>query len=328
MTTTILTNKQIIRAFPRLLEGNAARWYYYLPLKTRGDWNELSTAFMNQYGCSSKLEVTLRDLEMAKQKPGKAFSEFLARWLDKAALLKEKPSEKDRVRIVVRNVFPHWVERLQNMNPKTFEDLLDDGMQVEEIESEKKHNAPTGGYLSNYQSANKSASVNFVQRQGPVGRKFSEFPIPLTKTPGHYTDSCITLKHAIQDLIDDGRITDPSIGQPSTQKNPLPNYHAIRPSKGVNTINFGLTYEEVMNSFVDTDPTNSEKPVVAEAPPIAGPLTALFRQLKSQGLINHPPLNGKLCEYHRDFGHSTEECVELKELVRTLIAEGKVDSSL
>ncbi|XP_050229125.1 uncharacterized protein LOC126678268 [Mercurialis annua] len=251
------------------------------------------------------------------------------------------------------------------MNPKTFENFLNDGMQVEEIEFEKKRNAPIGGYRSNYQSANKSVSVNFVQRQGPVGRKFSEFPIPLMKVldrlmkqdlmqprpprnppntnspnynpnahcefhqnPGHHTDSYITLKHAIQDLIDDGRITHPSIGQPSTQKNLLPNYHAIPPPKGVNTINSGLTYEEVMNSFVETDPANIENPVVAEAPPIAGPLTALFRQLKSQGLIDHPPLNGKLCEYHMDFGHSSEECFELKEVIRALIVEGKIDPSL
>ena len=67
--------------------------------------------------------------------------------------MKNKLAEKDQVRMVVRNVSPNLVERLQMMNPKTFVDLYDDGLQVEEIENEKKksyrttrtRNYPTGG---------------------------------------------------------------------------------------------------------------------------------------------------------------------------------------
>ena len=67
--------------------------------------------------------------------------------------MKNKLAEKDQVRMIVRNVSPNLVERLQMMNPKTFVDLYDDGLQVEEIENEKKKNTkstetknyPTGG---------------------------------------------------------------------------------------------------------------------------------------------------------------------------------------
>ena len=55
--------------------------------------------------------------------------------------------------MIVCNVSSNLVERLQMMNPKTFMDLYDDGLQVEEIENEKKKNTrntgtrnyPTGG---------------------------------------------------------------------------------------------------------------------------------------------------------------------------------------
>ena len=40
--------------------------------------------------------------------------------------------------MIVHNVSPNLVERLQMMNPKIFVDLYDDGLQAEEIESEKK----------------------------------------------------------------------------------------------------------------------------------------------------------------------------------------------
>ena len=55
--------------------------------------------------------------------------------------------------MIVRNVFPNMVERLQMMNPKTYVDLYDDRLHAEEMENKKKKNAwstetinyPTGG---------------------------------------------------------------------------------------------------------------------------------------------------------------------------------------
>ena len=62
--------------------------------------------------------------------------------MNKAGLIKNKLAEKDQVRIVVRNVSPNLVERLQMMNPKSFVDLYDDGLQAEEMENEKKKEYP------------------------------------------------------------------------------------------------------------------------------------------------------------------------------------------
>ena len=47
--------------------------------------------------------------------------------------------------MIIRNVSPNLVKRLQMMNPKTFMDLYDDGLQAEEIESEKKKSSRTTG---------------------------------------------------------------------------------------------------------------------------------------------------------------------------------------
>ena len=58
--------------------------------------------------------------------------------MNKAGLMKNKLAEKDQVRMVVRNVPPNLVERLQMMNPKSFVDLHDDGLHAEEMENDKK----------------------------------------------------------------------------------------------------------------------------------------------------------------------------------------------
>ena len=44
------------------------------------------------------------------------FFDFLTRFINKAGLMKNKLAEKDQVRIVVLNVSPNLVERLQIMN--------------------------------------------------------------------------------------------------------------------------------------------------------------------------------------------------------------------
>ena len=49
--------------------------------------------------------------------------------------------------------------------------------------------------------------------------------------PGHDTDRCTALRHAIRDLIDQGLV---NLGQPSVTTNPLPTHstHAVPPPAG------------------------------------------------------------------------------------------------
>ena len=107
--------------------------------------------------------MSIRDLELTKQRSNKSFSDFLTRFMNKVGLIKNKLAEKDQVRMVVYNISPNLVERLQMMNPKSFVDLYDDGLQAEEMENEKKKNIRSTG-TRNYpiggtQQANTSRAV-------------------------------------------------------------------------------------------------------------------------------------------------------------------------
>ena len=75
---------------------------------------------------------------------------------------------------------------------------------------------------------------------------------------GHPTDTCIRLKHEIQNLIDSKKITDPE--NPSTKNYPFPNYRNV-PLPATMTINSGVSKEEVLNSFEETPdtPKSAEK---------------------------------------------------------------------
>ena len=107
-TTTMSTTKApfsvVTRLFVLSLEGMAVNWYHELEKSIRADWREMCAAFLKQYEYNTKLQVSIRDLELTKQKPYESFSDFLTRFMNKVGLMKNKLAEKDQVRMVVRNV--------------------------------------------------------------------------------------------------------------------------------------------------------------------------------------------------------------------------------
>ena len=135
----------VIRLFVLSLKVMAVNWYHGLEKSVRADWKEMCIIFLKQYDHNTRLEVSIRDLELTKQKFNESFSDFLTRFMNKAGLMKNKFAEKDQVRMIVRNVSPNLVERLPMMNPKMFVDLYDDGLQVEEMKNDKKKTAKSTG---------------------------------------------------------------------------------------------------------------------------------------------------------------------------------------
>ena len=73
--------------------------------------------------------------------------------------------------------------------------------------------------------------------------------------PGHETDRCTTLMHAIQDLIDQGLV---HLGQPSVTQNPLPTHttHKVPPpADDIHFLDFDESDDHIcMLSWDDTDP--------------------------------------------------------------------------
>ena len=120
MSTTKAPMSVVARLFVLSLEGMAVNWYHSLEKSIRADWKELCSTFLKQYEYNTKLKVSIIDLELTKQRSNESFSNFLTRFMNKVGLIKNKLAEKDQVRMIVCNVSPNLVERLQMMNPKSF----------------------------------------------------------------------------------------------------------------------------------------------------------------------------------------------------------------
>ena len=80
-TTTMSTTKALMSMVARLfvlsLEGMAVKWYQGLEKSVRADWRELCAIFLKQYDHNTRLEVSIRDFELTKQKYNESFSDFL-----------------------------------------------------------------------------------------------------------------------------------------------------------------------------------------------------------------------------------------------------------
>ena len=70
-------------------------------------------AFVTQYEYNQELDMTVRDLEMTRQEYKELFAEFLTRWREKAAKMINRPNEKEQVRMIIKNMQPEYLEKLE-----------------------------------------------------------------------------------------------------------------------------------------------------------------------------------------------------------------------
>ena len=141
MAATPLDTEQKVGVFPLSLTGVAQTWYHRLPSSVQADWEELCQAFINQYSYNAEIEVSLLELTNIMQQPNESFSDFFIKWKNKAALLRQKPSEQDQVGLMMKNVLPNMATTLKGMNPTDFKTLYQAGQLSEDIERDKQKNS-------------------------------------------------------------------------------------------------------------------------------------------------------------------------------------------
>ena len=66
MSTIKVPISVVARLFVLSLEGRAVNWYHGLEKSIRADYKELCSTFLKQYEYNTKLEVSIRDLELTK----------------------------------------------------------------------------------------------------------------------------------------------------------------------------------------------------------------------------------------------------------------------
>ncbi|KAL7234813.1 hypothetical protein ACSBR1_018301 [Camellia fascicularis] len=127
-----LTTAQKMSLFGRTMSGIAAIWYAKLEDSVKQNWEELAEAFIAQYSYNTQIEITTRDLETTRQEPKESFSDFVTRWRAKASMMTVRPTDKDQIRMVVRNLQPKLMQKMIVLPFPTFSDLHEMGVQIED----------------------------------------------------------------------------------------------------------------------------------------------------------------------------------------------------
>ncbi|RVW66403.1 hypothetical protein CK203_065265 [Vitis vinifera] len=204
----------------------------------------------------------------SEQRTEESVSSFISRWRGKIAEIVDRPSERDQIQMVfeeptaedrqtysspsdVKGKKPFGTERQMlalSVHPvRGLSDAISDPTVFRAssgIESPLS-TRPLDSHATLHSSLRARTFIpdlelsrlcTFALR---TQRQFSQIGMPLSQAlrklqrlgPGHETDRCTALRHAIQDLIDQGLV---HLGQPSVTTNPLPTHttHAVPPPAG------------------------------------------------------------------------------------------------
>nr|XP_023872939.1 uncharacterized protein LOC111985517 [Quercus suber] len=211
-----LTKEQIILCFPRTLSSVALQWYHSLENAKMNDWNKMAEAFAQQYSYNVQLDLSLRDLETTKQLSNESISDFLMRWRRKASKMPNHPNEKDQVRTVMKNVLPTYGRQLAPIPLKTFVDLYDVGIQVEDA-------IKSGLIEKSDAKPQKKFGEGNSSNSGNNGGKTSE--VKVINVRRELTPLGITLSQALETLSTKGFIKLLDLGS-YTSNTSAPNYNA------------------------------------------------------------------------------------------------------
>jgi len=185
-----LTRLQKLSLFGQTLSGIAAIWYAKLENSVKHNWEEMAKAFGDQYSYNTQIKVTTRDLEVTRQEPNEGFLEFVARWRAKASMMATRPSDKDQIRMVVRNLQPKLMQKMIVLPFPTFSDLHEIGVQIKDamkqglIDQEKEQ--PRRAFTC---SSNATTSSDAVARTSDVGMVATTTPRAATPFVGASTSN-------------------------------------------------------------------------------------------------------------------------------------------
>ncbi|XP_077232387.1 uncharacterized protein LOC143869499 [Tasmannia lanceolata] len=247
--------------FPMSLIGVAKRWFLKLKPEEIRTLEEISNRFVEQFSMEEGIEVTKRDLKQLKQNPQETFTSFIRRWRRKSAQLGQRMTEEDQIKLVLKSLSPQYFHFMiedaiaKGLRAKTLSD-------VREGKRPMIHPKEVQAVSYTRPVAKPVAEVAgpAIRRQF---RQFDPLPFPLPmilkklirdkkirlpdvkpvpnplpvnwrsdqyceyhRGPGHMTENCLALKHAIQNMIDKDEL---AIERPNITQNPLPNHRAAAP---------------------------------------------------------------------------------------------------
>ncbi|GKV46141.1 hypothetical protein SLEP1_g53148 [Rubroshorea leprosula] len=194
----------LIHYFQDSLSGPASIWFSILDKKKIRTFKDVSQAFMRQYEYNMSLAPTRDSLQRVTKKSNETFKEFAQRWRSEAAKVIPTLADSEICSLFIKSTTRTFRPWLAPCVGYTFAQLVTVGEEIEDGLKTMQAAAVRPPYLDWYDQQVRCEYHNVV---------------------GHDTEYCTTLKHRVQDLIDEGKLqldTKETKGAPNITQNPLP----------------------------------------------------------------------------------------------------------
>ncbi|GKV34375.1 hypothetical protein SLEP1_g42752 [Rubroshorea leprosula] len=344
----------LIHYFQDSLSGPASIWFSILDKKKIWTFKDVSQAFMKQYEYNISLAPTRDSLQRVTKKGNETFKEFAQRWRSEAAKVLPPLSDNEICSLFIKSTTGTFRAWLAPCVGYTFAQLVIAGEQIEDglkagiimdfqtiqrqLEQAKmgssgstsKKFAPKGkkedeeNFESHlhYEVLKQLVAVGLMEtvQENPIWPPYPFWYDPQVRCEyhnvvGHGTEYCATLKHRIQDLIDEGKLqldAKEAKGTPNITQNPLPPH-------GPPTMNM-VAFDEV------------DRPVLKNVS--SWSFDELFAILIEYDLIQPiapmslnvlPVMIGEVvvCPYHSNMkGHALQDCKDFQRKIKELQGMG------
>jgi hypothetical protein len=290
MGAYLRNDKMMMYYFQESLKDSAIRWYLNLDKKEIRTWHDLANAFVRHYkhniGCAPD-KSSLRKLKMNK---GEDFRTFALRWRNQAAQVEPPMTEKD---------------------------LIDSFMEIEDLNRQYKvacamatdfaHLLSTGSRIE--AALRSSSDVSEGSRKKKEGG--IQHIIANTASPSQFAQSPYRA---------------PYRGNYQPQNRPQMYYPSPASAPPV-----------YIQTPQQRPPVQRRNPPAPQYPPLPVSQAEIYKQLVAGGMLGPVPTQpwnppyptwynpSVKCAYHSDVtGHSTEECIRLRQKIYELINAGSI----
>ncbi|XP_077226478.1 uncharacterized protein LOC143859713 [Tasmannia lanceolata] len=218
--------------FPISLTGIAKKWLLRLKPEEVRTLEDISEKLIEQFSMEEGIEVTKRDLKQLKQGLQETFTFFIRRWRRKSAQLSQRMTESEQIKLVLKSLSPQYFHFLAPQHYPSFDHLIKTGTQTEDAIAKGLRAKVSTEIREGKRPMVQPKEIHAISYTRPVARVAAEAAktprrvVYDRKGPGHLTENCLALKHAIQNMIDKNEL---AVERPNVTQNPLPNHHAMPP---------------------------------------------------------------------------------------------------
>ena len=292
MGAYLRNDKMMMYYFQESLKDSAIRWYLNLDKKEIRTWHDLANAFVRHYkhniGCAPD-KSSLKKLKMSKNED---FRTFALRWRNQAAQVEPPMTEKE---------------------------LIDSFMEIEDLNKQYKIACATATDFAHLLSTGSRIEAALrSSSDGPEGSKAYK------KKEGG-------IQHIVANTVGISQFTQSPYRAPYQGRyqplNRPPMYYS--PPPPVPQVVFQAPRQQA--------PIQRRNPPAPQYPPLPVPQAEIYKQLVAEGLLSpiptqpwNPPFpiwyNPNVrCAFHSNVaGHSTEECVRLRQKIHEMINAGSI----